>query len=73
MRVYSETVRSALAELADANYQQRVWTGGAADEMSSLMSASSDCSVTAASISRWSVASRCMGQTSMARSADLTS
>jgi hypothetical protein len=35
--VYVEVVRSALEELADADYQRRVWTGrGGADEMSSF-------------------------------------
>lgn len=37
MSVYTETVRDALAELSDAEYQRRVWMGrGAANEMSSF-------------------------------------
>ena len=37
MSVYTETVREALTELSDAEYQRRVWTGqGAANEMSSF-------------------------------------
>jgi hypothetical protein len=37
MAVYTEAVRDALAELADAEYQQRVWTGESAkNEMSSF-------------------------------------
>ena len=35
--VYTETVRDALLELSDAEYQRRVWTGqGTATEMSSF-------------------------------------
>jgi hypothetical protein len=37
MSVYTETVRNALVELADAEYQQRVWSGESAEnEMSSF-------------------------------------
>jgi hypothetical protein len=38
MTVYTGAVRDALVELADAEYQQRVWTGESAEgEMSSLV------------------------------------
>jgi hypothetical protein len=36
MFVYTELVRQALNELADADYQRRVWAGEGGDEMSSF-------------------------------------